>query len=201
MDTETPKFSDLGTGTAIYTYENRSSVYTQGAELEMAYKFHPNFKFHLGYQYLETADKDEIKEIEAGDVYFKRDITSASELLSTQNYFGLPNRSKHIANAKLFYTNSKQDIRANIRAFYRSKYALYDTNNSQGIIDSYDNFVASRILINTSFTKTFYDILEVQFGVNNLFNEDGHENQDFFPNTDNVLQLGRTYYGRFRINL
>ena len=192
-------FSDLTTGTSVYSYENVSEAYTQGVEFEMAYKFHKNFKFHLGYQYLETANKEEVRAIENEEVYFRRTVTSSSELLSIDDYFGLANRSKHIANAKLFFTNSKQDLRVNLRAFYRSKYALFDTNSTEGIIDNYDSFVASRFLCNASITKTFLDVLDIQFGVNNLLNEDGSENTALFPPTDNVLQLGRTYYGKIQL--
>lgn len=198
-------FKDLSTGTSVFSYENISEAFTQGAELEMIYKLNKKIKIHLGYQYLETANKEEVRAIENDEVFFRKTVTSSSELLSIDDYFGLANRSKHIANAKLFFTNSKKDIRVNLRTFYRSKYALYDTNNSSTeeviIIDKYDSFVAPRFLCNASITKTFLDVLDVQFGINNLLNQDGSENETLFPNTDNVLQLGRTYYGRIQLRI
>lgn len=196
----TPVLPGLGAGTSVFYYENRDEVFTQGVELDINYKITDNLRFIGGYQYLEAKDKEQLDLINSGTIFFRRTPASPSELLTKQDYFGLPNRSRHTANAKLFYSNNKYQFNANLRALYRSKYGLFDTNNSQNIIDSYDDFVAGNVQVNLAIDKTFLDIMNIQFGVDNLFDERGLENENAFPNNDAVLLLGRTFYGRIQFN-
>jgi outer membrane receptor for ferrienterochelin and colicins len=196
----TPILPGLGAGTSVFYYENRDQVVTQGVEFDLQYKISDNLKFNGGYQFLHTRDKEEINKIESGTVFFRKTPSSSSELLRKSDYFGLPNRSKHSANAKLFYTNYKYDFSSNIRLIYRSKYALFDTNNSQNIIDKYDDFVKGNLQVNIAFNKRVLNIVDLQVGIDNLFDEKGVNNQSLFPNNDNVLLLGRTFYGRLRFN-
>lgn len=198
--TGTPVLPGLGAGTSVFYYENRDEVFTQGVEFDINYKIADNLRFIGGYQYLEAKDKEQISLINSGTVFFRRTPSSPSELLTKQDYFGLPNRSRHTANAKLFYNNVKHQFNANIRALYRSKYGLFDTNDSQTIIDRYDAFVAGNLQVNLAIDKTFLDVMNVQFGVDNLFDERGLENASAFPNNDAVLFLGRTFYGRIQFN-
>jgi outer membrane receptor for ferrienterochelin and colicins len=190
----------LSPGTSVFYYENRDEVFTQGVELDINHKISDNLRFIGGYQYLEAKDVEQLDLINSGAVFFRRTPSSPSELLIKQDYFGLPNRSRHTANAKLFYNNTLHKFSANIRAIYRSKYALFDTNNSQNIIDKYDAFVAGNVRVNLAIDKTCLDIMNIQFGVDNLFDEKGVENQNTFPNNDAVLLLGRTFYSRIRFN-
>jgi outer membrane receptor for ferrienterochelin and colicins len=43
-------------------------------------------------------------------------------------------------------------------------------------------------------------MVDLQVGIDNLFDEKGLNNQSLFPNNDSVLLLGRTFYGRLRFN-
>ena len=192
---------NLSPTTSVFYYENRAQVFTQGIEVDMNYKFSDNLRFIGGYQYLEAKDKEEIRKIDAGTIFFRRTPNSPSEILKKEDYFGLSNRSKHTANAKLFYENLEYNFSANIRAIYRSKYALFDTNNSQNIIDRYDDFVAGNTQVNVAIQKTFFNLMNLQFGVDNIFNERGLENKNTFQNIDAVLFLGRSFYTRLRFNL
>ncbi|APG64826.1 outer membrane receptor protein [Tenacibaculum todarodis] len=193
---------NLPAGTRVFTYENRDKVYTQGFELDANYKIDDNFRFIAGYQFLEAKDKEEEALIKSNQIFIRRTPTSPSEKLTIDNYFGLPNRSKHMANAKLYYQNFEHRFSANLRAIYRSKYALYDTNNSQGVIDEYDDFVSGNITLNTAIEKKLFSLLKVQFGIDNLLDEKGESNatKQAFLNNDAALQLGRTYYGRIQFN-
>ena len=191
---------NLSSGTTIFYYENRDRVFTQGVELDLNYKFSDNFTFVGGYQFLEAKDKQEIANIETGTVFFRRTPSSSSEVLERSDYFGLSNRSKHTANAKLFYQNLSHDFSANIRALYRSKYALFDTNSSQNIIDKYDDFVTGNVQINMAIEKFFFNLMNVQLGVDNLLDEQGLVNESVFPDNDAVLLVGRNYYCRVRFN-
>lgn len=191
---------DMNPTTTIFYYENRDQVFTQGVEVDLNYKISNNLRILSGYQYLEAKDKQEIKKIEAGEIFFRRTPSSPSELLKKSDYFGLANRSKHTANAKLYYDNLEYKFSANIRAIYRSKYALYDTNNSQNIIDTYDDFVKGNTQVNIAIEKTFFKLMNVQFGIDNVFDEKGLENKNTFRNNDSVLMLGRNFYTRLRFN-
>ncbi|WP_348712326.1 TonB-dependent receptor [Tenacibaculum sp. 190524A05c] len=193
-------FSDLP-NTSVFSYENRDRVFTQGVELDVNYKVNNNLRFSLGYQFLDTGDKEEIQRINNGEVFFRRTTTSPSERLTLSNYFGLANRSKHTANAKLFYENFTHNFSANIRVLYRSKYALFDTNNSGDVIDAFDDFVASNTLVNIAIQKEFFNTMNLQLGVDNLFDSDGNENIDNFQNLDAALRLGRTFYTRIQFNI
>ena len=190
----------INSNTSVFYYENRNKVYTQGIEVNTNYRFSDNFRIIGGYQYLEAKDKEQENLLKSGGVYFRKTTTSPSEQLQISDYFGLANRSKHTANLKLLYQNIKHNLNANIRAVYRSKYALYDTNNSQEIIDTYDAFVKGNIVVNAAISKKLFHFMDFQFGVDNLFNSDGLENQNLFPNNDAVLRVGRTYYGRIQVN-
>ncbi|QTE23830.1 TonB-dependent receptor plug domain-containing protein [Polaribacter cellanae] len=191
----------LNPGTSVFYYENRDQVFTQGIELDLNYKISNNFRFIGGYQYLEAKDKEDISKIKSGNIFFRRTPSSPSEILKLSDYFGLSNRSKHTVNAKLFYQNLAHNFSANIRAIFRSKYALFDTNNSQGIVDVYDDFVAGNTQINVAVEKTFFNLMNVQFGIDNLFDEKGLINKETFKNNDAVLLLGRNFYTRIRFNL
>ncbi|WP_418644690.1 TonB-dependent receptor plug domain-containing protein [Tenacibaculum insulae] len=193
---------DLGLplGTRTFSYKNINKVYTQGFELDANYKITSNFNVLAGYQFLDTGDKTQEDLIKSEKVFFRRTPTSPSEKMTISNYYGLPNRSKHMANFKVFYENYQHYFSANIRAVYRSKYALFDTNNSQGIIDEFDDFVTANTQINIAASKTFFNLMNLQVGVDNLFNEKGEENKKVFNNNDSVLRLGTTFYGRLQFN-
>ncbi|WP_299667568.1 TonB-dependent receptor [uncultured Polaribacter sp.] len=190
----------LNPSTSVFYFENRDQVFTQGLTLDVNYKFLDNFRFIGGYQFLEAKDKEEIQRIKSGEIFFRRTTSSSSEVLKLKDYFGLSNRSKHTANAKLFYENLTQNFSANLRAIFRSKYALFDTNNSQNIIDNYDDFVAGNTQVNFAIAKTFFKLINVQLGIDNLFNERGLINKETFANNDAVLLLGRNFYTRVRFN-
>ncbi|AZJ36329.1 TonB-dependent siderophore receptor [Tenacibaculum singaporense] len=191
---------NLPAGTRTFSYRNIDEVYTQGIEVDANYKINNNFRILGGYQFLDTGDKNQEEKIKSGTIFFRKTPASPAQRMTLSNYYGLPNRSKHMGNLKLFYENFQYDFSANIRAVYRSKYALFDTNDSQGIIDEFDDFVSDNIQINMAVDKTLFKLMNVQIGVDNLFDERGLENKDSFTNNDSVLRLGRTYYGRIQFN-
>jgi outer membrane receptor for ferrienterochelin and colicins len=150
-----------------------------------------------GYQYLESKDKEELDKIKSGTVFIRNENLQQVRI-NESNYFGLANRSKHTANAKLFYTNNEHKFNANLRALYSSKYALFDTNNSANIIDEFDSFVAGNIQFNMAIEKTIFQKMSLQIGVDNFLNEQGRNNTTLFPNNDAVLFIGRNFYARAR---
>ncbi len=193
-------FSDLP-NTSVFSYENRDRVFTQGIELNATYKINNNLRLTTGYQFLDTGDKEEIEKIKNDEVFFRRTPTSPSEKLTLNNYFGLANRSKHTANVKLFYENYDHDFSMNIRMLYRSKYALFDTNNNDEIIDDFDDFIAGNTQVNIAVQKKLFDFVSFHLGIDNLFNSNGQENKKHFENIDTALRLGRTYFTRIQFNI
>lgn len=97
-----------------------------------------------------------------------------------------------MANFKVFYEIIKWKLNANLRATYRSKFGLFDTNNSQGYIDSYDAFIDGYTIWDVAFNKTLFKHYKVSFGIDNVFD---------FKDIQNISNIaGRLIYGRININ-
>ena len=165
---DTQLIANKANGSGVYSYYNVNEAFTQGLELNTSWRVSTNFKISGGYQLLFAKDKAAIKVFENGEAYASTP-GSPSFALDEKDYFGLFNRSKHMANLKVFYTLEKHKINTNIRATYRSKYGLFDTN-SNSYLDRYDNFVDAYTIWNWAINKTFYKNFEVGFGIDNIFN-------------------------------
>ena len=93
-------------------------------------------------------------------------------------------------NAKVFYKVQKWKLNTNLRASYRSKYGLFDTNGNE-YLDKYDDFVAGYTLLNWAVNKTIFNNYEVGFGIDNIFD---------FTDAENITNIsGRLFYGRINI--
>ncbi|UPT70618.1 MAG: TonB-dependent receptor [Flavobacterium sp. JAD_PAG50586_2] len=178
-------------GQNIFSYFNINEIFTYGIEYNASYHFTTDFKVSFGYQYLIAKDKSVIKAIENGQVFARDPITLESFQLSKSDYFGLFNRSKHIANIKFFFTIPKLKTDINLRVIYRSKFGLFDTNSNQ-ILDIYDDFVNEYFITNLSLSKSFKDKLTVQVGANNLFD---------FTNPQEISNIpGRQVFVKLQFN-
>lgn len=161
-------------GQNVFGYINRESVYTQGAEIDLKYKFSENLNLSAGYQLLFAYDKDKEDAIENGEVFARDPETLETFQLSRSDYFGLENRSRHTVNFKAFYKIPKWDANANLRVVYRSRFGLTDRNGND-ILDDFDNsFVDGYALVNLAFGKTFLEHYSLQLGVNNLLDFKGN---------------------------
>ena len=117
---------------------------------------------------MQTADKADIKRIKEGNV-FARDIeTGEAYRVTKSDYAGLPNRSKHMANAKLFYENEKKGWSASLRVLYKGRWGTYDKDGN-GIINREDEFAKGSAMVNINGAKTI-KAFRVQAGIDNLFN-------------------------------
>ncbi len=150
----------------VFAYRNINKVYTQGLETNFRYKVTRNLTFSVGYQYLLAKDKDAEKLFKEGKEYITL-LDWSSVKLSENDYFGLFNRSKHMVNMKLFYRIPKWNMDMNLRAVYRSKYGISDTNGN-GYLDDYDGFINGYTLWNVALNKTFYRNYQLSLGVNNI---------------------------------
>lgn len=177
-------------GQNVFSYYNINKVYTQGLELNSTWKPNNQLKISTGYQLLYAKDKSAVKAFENGEVFARETPNSPSFLLDKGDYFGLYNRSRHMANLKLFYTLQKLKIDANIRTTYRSKYGLLDSNGNN-YLDAYDDFVKGYAIIDFAINKTFYKNYQLGFGIDNIFN---------FRDTQNISNIaGRLIYGKLNI--
>ncbi len=178
-------------GQNIFSYYNVNRVYTQGLEINASWKPHRHLKISGGYQLLYAKDKDAETAFENGEVFARETPTSPAFQLEQDDYFGLFNRSRHMANFKVFYTFNKWNANANIRGTYRSKFGLIDTNGNT-YLDAYDTFVAGYSIWDLAFNKTFYDNYQIGLGIDNIFD---------FTDPQNINNVaGRIIYGKLNIN-
>lgn len=177
-------------GQNVFSYYNINKVYTKGLEFNSTWKPNNNLKISGGYQLLFAKDKEAESAFENGEVYARETPSSPSFQLKKEDYFGLYNRSRHMANLKVFYVFPKLNLDANIRGTYRSKYGLFDTNGNN-YLDSYDDFVDGYTVIDFAINKRFFNDYTLGFGVDNLFN---------FTDTQNISNIaGRIIYGKLNI--
>ena len=171
--------------TQIYSYVNIQRAFTQGIETNIKYIITPNFTLNAGYQFLQTADKDELKKVKAGNYYYTRDANNYSVLLKKNDYIGLPNRSPHMATLKLTYESAAQKWFVNARAIYRSKWVVFDKDGN-GIYNKQDEFAEGFVQLNSSAGLYFKNAFRVQAGVDNILD---HVDANNLPNA-----AGRTFF-------
>ena len=176
-------------GQNVFSYFNRSKVFTYGAEFNSTYKFTNEFLVSVGYQYLIAKDKSVVDNFD--DHKYIRNAELQTIEIKKSDYFGLYNRSKHTANLKVAYTIPKIKTDINLRVFYRSKYGIFDSNNNQ-ILDKYDEFVNDYFITNLAASKNITDKLFLQAGANNLFD---YKDPDQIPNL-----AGRQLFARIQYN-
>lgn len=170
-------------GSQIYSYLNIKNAYTTGLEIETKQKYNTYWSSSFGYQFLVTGDKDQITKIKS-DIVYTKNADGTSRLLTINDYVGLPNTSKHRFQAKLNYEN-KEGVYANLRAIYRSKWAVANTNGNE-VYDNGDQFGKGYIILNFSTGKQFKNGWAMQAGIDNINN---HIDGMNLPNL-----AGRTYY-------
>lgn len=187
---DTRVISNKTNGQNVFSYYNVNKVYTQGLEFNGTWKINNYLKFSGGYQLLFAKDKDAEEVFKNGEVYARLTPSSPSFQLKKDDYFGLYNRSRHMANAKVFYTIEKWNLNTNFRATYRSKYGLFDTN-ANGYLDNYDEFVNGYAILDWAVNKTIFKNYNLGIGVDNILG---------FTDTQNITSIsGRLFYGKLNI--
>ncbi|MBL7870303.1 MAG: TonB-dependent receptor [Cyclobacteriaceae bacterium] len=180
---ETQAVAITTSGQSIYSYRNILRAYTQGIETNLTYPLAKYLGLSLGYQLLYAKDKDVVRAVKDGVVYYRDPNTLVTKQLKPGEYFGLYNRSRHQGNIKLFYNNKEKGLEASARVIYRGKFGIGDIRgsiqgevippsdrNSNSILDQYDDFVPGYALVNLSIAKSISRYgLRIQVGVDNLF--------------------------------
>ena len=156
-------------GQNVFSYYNVNNVVTYGLEANSEYKIDNNLKLLFGYQLLFAIDTDVQKEFSDGLVYARITPNSPAFQLKKTDYYGLFNRSRHMGILKLIYKNILHDFDINLRTRYRSKYAIFDSNDNN-YLDKYDEFINGYFISNLSLNKYIKNNFIISAGAENIFN-------------------------------
>ena len=177
-------------GQNVFSYFNFDEVVTQGAEANISFRPLRDLELTAGYQYLDSRNIEDVERIRKGEVYRRDPSTNRTEAVPLSDYGGLPNRSRHSGNAKVMYLVPGIDMDIALRAIWRGKWGLGDSNGN-GIIDAENEFAAGYVLLNLGLTKRISGWLTLEGGVNNLLNT---------TNLNEPSLGGRIWYSGFRID-
>lgn len=180
-------------GQNVFSYTNLSRVFTQGAEIDGSYRLAlgtGQLTISSGYQLLEAKDKAVIDNIRNGQLFRRNPVTLRTERVQLADYGGLLNRSRHMANLKVFYELPKRGLSASVRGIYRSRYGFADTNGNL-ILDEAGEYVPGYVTWHLTAAKTI-NSLTIQAGVDNLT---GYTNPQYIPSL-----AGRLWYASLRWN-
>jgi outer membrane receptor for ferrienterochelin and colicins len=192
---------------SIFSYRNISRTYTEGLESNFIYPLSKKLNFSLGYQLLYAKDKDVEQQVKDGNVYWRDPVTLETQRLKPSEYFGLYNRSRHMGNVKLFYSDARKGVDASARVIYRGRYGVGDIRgstipssdlNSNSILDTHDQFVSGYALVNISAAKTIRQGIRFQIGIDNLFD---YKDPVYIPNVPGRLIYASVRYTFSKNNL
>ena len=164
-------------GSNIFSYVNINRSFTQGLETNFSYQYKA-FEISGGYQYLITGDKDLLASIEKGEVYGRDSPLGSARRMTKADYSGLYNRSKHVAQLKIFYNHMASGWSGSLRGIYRSRFGVLDIDGN-GFSNMPDEFAPSFFQINATAGKRINQKINAQLGVNNLLNQ---TNARWMPN-------------------
>jgi outer membrane receptor for ferrienterochelin and colicins len=158
----------------IYSYRNNAKAYYKGVELSLNYSPINDLAISGGYQYLIAKDKTvEDAIVEGGKYYsplFDPNTGYVNYNPSSKDYWGIENRSRHMFNARVFYTYKPWGLSGNVRVNFRGKYPFSDKNNN-GYMDRFDIFVKGYYLLNAGIEKKCFNRrLSLRFNAENLLN-------------------------------
>lgn len=166
----------VATGTTIrdiYTYQNLPESFNTGLEVATSIRPISGLDISAGYQFLISKDRGVMDSISNGTGAYASIRDNVSGLFrksKLSDYFGLENRSKHMANLRLAYNYTPWDITGNIRLNYRGKYGFVDSNNNR-FLDQYDTFVDGFFLLNAGIEKKLMkQHLSIQLTAENIMN-------------------------------
>ncbi|MEO1256792.1 MAG: TonB-dependent receptor, partial [Bacteroidota bacterium] len=178
-------------GANIFSYQNINRIYKQGIELDTKWDVTQNISLSGGYQLLYAKDREAEDFFDSSNGVIVRDPETLESVRVETEYFGLFNRSRHMANFKIFYEIPAWKTNANIRGVYRSKYGLFDTNGNN-YLDGLDEFVNGYTIWDLAINKTINKNLAAGFGIDNLLD---------FTDPVNISNIpGRLFYGKLNVN-
>lgn len=187
----------VATGTGIgyiYSYQNLPKVVNKGVEVNFTWSLLEDLSLQTGYQYMLSRNLSVADSIRAGNWPYNQNIhnpaTGESFAPSPSDYWGIENRSRHMLNARAFYTYRPWDMNISVRLNYRSKYPFMDYNGNE-FIDRFDHFVPSHTLLNTLLEKKLHrQRLTLRLTVDNILDF----KHQFMPGQPGrIFLVGATY--------
>jgi outer membrane receptor for ferrienterochelin and colicins len=147
-------------GQQIFSYVNIARAYLTGTEIGLNWSASPALNINAGYQLLYAIDRGVVDSIKTGQGLYEQVYDTKLNQLrrsTRSDYFGMSNRSRHMANIKFTYEHVKSGFTGSFRVNYRSKYGFMEANRANNFIDRYDTFVSGFFLFNASVQKSFYN--------------------------------------------
>jgi outer membrane receptor for ferrienterochelin and colicins len=177
-------------GTSVFSYININRAFTQGVELNLNYQLLQGLSLQAGYQYLQTADKEVLRRVKAGEVFGRDAVGAPARLMTRRDYSGLLNRSAHMANLRLFYVHDATGWSGSLRMIYRSRFGVIDRDGNS-FANMPEEFAPGMLQVNLAATKRLSQLWEIQAGVNNLLNQ---TNARYVPNLPGIHYFVAIHY-------
>lgn len=156
-------------GLPIYSYQNTGKIFTAGFEADGRLQIGEHFSFNLSYQFLVAKDLKVLAAIDAQKLFRRDPETFATSVLNRSQYFGLPNRSRHIGQMKFLYEKKQSGQMAYLRFIYRSAFGWADLNGNT-VIDDNREMAEGFLLVNLSASQQINRWLSMQGNIENLLN-------------------------------
>lgn len=178
-------------GQNVFTYFNLNKIYTRGIETSLTLIPFKEFSLSVSYQFLEAIDENILAKIKNGEIS-KAGTTGRIRLVQESEYGGLFNRSKHSGTVKIDYKNKDWGLFVNLRGIIRGKYGFGDSSGN-GILDDKSEYIPGYAIWNFTITRQVVDSLNIQFGMENVFDK---TNPEFIPSLP-----GRIIYGGIQFSM
>jgi outer membrane receptor for ferrienterochelin and colicins len=181
-------------GQQVFSYFNIDRAFLTGADVSLGWRVTRGFNVSAGYQLLYAKDRGVIDSIKAGKGNYAQVYDTnigQTRRSKVSDYFGLNNRSRHMANVKFTYEYDPKGITGTFRVNYRSKYGFQEANLPNGFLDPYDTYVSSFFLFNASVQKKLMNNhFSVQLTADNIFN---YRDQLMPAQSGRTIMLGLNY--------
>ena len=181
-------------GQQVFSYFNIDRALLAGADIGLNWKAARGLNISAGYQLLYAKDRGVIDSIKAGTGNYAQVYdpnTSQTRRSKVSDYFGLNNRSRHMANIKFTYEYEPKGITATFRVNYRGKYGFQEANRPNGFLDPYDTYVSGFFLLNASLQKTLMDKhFSIQVTADNFMN---YSDQLMPAQSGRTIMIGLNY--------
>ncbi len=173
-------------GSIVFSYLNIREAYTRGLEWSLSSQLGKDWDLELGYQYLQTADRQVLENFKKGEVFGREYPGGPALRLTRRNYTGLLNRSPHLLQAKLAYLNKATLWGGSLRGIYRSAWGVLDLDGNS-FANMPDEFARGYLLLNMSVQKTFHQKYTLQIVANNLLSHKDPVNLPQLPGLNWLL--------------
>ncbi|GAA4916311.1 TonB-dependent receptor [Mucilaginibacter defluvii] len=190
----TEQVASKSNGQQVFSYFNIDRVFLTGVEVNGSIKAARGLTISAGYQMLYAKDRGVIDSIKAGTGDFATvhvPETATDRRSTTADYFGLTNRSRHMANLRFVYEYEPKEVTGTLRVNYRGKYGFMEAGRRNNFLDPYDTYVPGYFLLNASVQKALTQKhLALQVIIDNIMN---YRHELMPANSGRTILLGVSY--------